>query len=79
MRRLALQRYELKFDEILEPDGRLAYRVRPGKLTECAEDDDTDEKAMRDGYVVITPLTYDITDRAKFGLARQMFEKEGSV
>ena len=79
VRRLALQRYELRFDEIIEPDGRIGYRVRPGKLTECAEDDDTDEKAMRDGYVVITPLTYDITDRAKFGLARQMFEKEGSV
>lgn len=74
--RLALQRYELRFDE-REEDGRTAYYVRPGKLTECAEDDDTDEKAMRDGYVVITPLTYDITDRAKLGLVKKLFERDG--
>ena len=75
---LALQKYELRFDERIE-DGRTAYYVRPGKLTVCREDDDTDEKAMRDGYVVITPLTYDITDRAKLPLAREMFAREGSV
>ena len=76
--RLALQQYSLSFDERVE-DGRTAYYVRPGKLTVCAEGDDTDEKAMRDGYVVITPLTYDITDRAKLGLVKKLFERDGNV
>lgn len=73
---LALQKYELRFDERME-DGRIAYYVRPGKLTECREDDDTDEKLMRDGYVVITPLTYDITDKAKLGTVKKLFERDG--
>ncbi len=78
VRRLALQKYDLTFDEVIE-NGETAYYVRPGKLTVCSENDDTDEKAMRDGFVVITPLTYDITEHARLGLAKSLFEKEGCL
>ena len=71
---LALQSYELKFTEVSE-EGRTAYYVRPGKLTVCAEGEDSDEKAMRGGFVVITPLTYDITDRQKLPIAKRLFEE----
>ena len=75
---LALQSYDLRFDE-KEEDGLTAYYVRKGKLTVCADDEDTDEKHMRDGFVVITPLTYDITDRDKLTLAKRLFEKGSSI
>lgn len=75
---LALQSYDLRFDE-KEEDGRTAYYVRKGKLTVCADDEDTDEKYMRDGFVVITPLTYDITDRDRLTLAKRLFEKGSSI
>lgn len=76
---LALQRYELRYDETKEPDGRTAYSARRGKKTICAEDDITDEKAVRDGYVVVTPLTYDVADRERFGHAKRLFEKEAPL
>jgi len=61
--RLTVQEYDLVYDEIPEPDGGLAYKVKSIKLTDC-RDDAYDEKCMKDGYVVLTPLTYDITDYA---------------
>lgn len=73
---LALQSYALRFDEADE-NGRTAYSVRKGKLTVCADDEDSDEKAMRDGYVVITPLTYDITDYKRISSAKSYFERQG--
>ncbi len=73
---LKLQRYDLRFDEHVEEDGRIGYTVRSGKLTVCPEGEKTDERAMRDGYVVITPLTYDITEYPRMELAEKLFEGE---
>ncbi|MBO6061091.1 MAG: 5'/3'-nucleotidase SurE [Clostridia bacterium] len=75
---LQLQTYDLRFDEV-EEDGRTSYYVRPGKTTVLSEKEYTDERAMREGYVVVTPLTYDITDRRLLEKARRMFETEGSI
>lgn len=74
--RLALQSYPLAFDERTDEDGRTAYTVRSNKLTVCGEDDFSDERYMREGYVVITPLTYDITDSAGFDRAAKLFERD---
>ena len=74
--RTELQSYELAFDEQLEPEGRIAYRVRPGKLTIIDEEEETDERMMREGFVVITPLTYDITDMKRLALAKSLFERD---
>lgn len=73
--RIGLQSYLLEYAEIPE-NGRTAYRMQSVKLTECAEDDDTDEKMMRDGYAVVTPLTYDITEYRRFARAKALFEKD---
>ncbi len=59
--RLALQKYDLTYTEQEDAEGGTAYMVKSVKLTECS-DDDLDEKCMADGYVVLTPLTYDLTD-----------------
>lgn len=75
--RIKLQTYETRYNEELLPDGRIAYTVKPGKLTVCGEDEDTDESRLREGYVVVTPLTYDITDHSRIGKAKAMFERDG--
>lgn len=72
---LQLQTYELRFDERLEEDGRIAYYVRPGKTTVPSGTEYTDECAVRDGFVVITPLTYDMTDYKRFDKAARLFER----
>ena len=77
--RLQLQSYELRFDERTGEDGRIEYFVRPGKLTICEEGEVTDESAMREGFVVITPLTYDITEYSRLEKAKALFESEGSL
>ena len=74
--RTALQKYHLAFREEIDEDGRTMYTVRSEKLTECPEGCDTDEKMMRDGYVVITPLTYDITEYSSFDRAKALFERD---
>lgn len=74
--RTELQSYDLAFDEHIEPSGRIAYTVRPGKLTVVDEEDETDERMMREGYVVITPLTYDITEMKRLALAKSLFERD---
>lgn len=73
--RLQLQTYDLEFDEAEEP-GRTAYYVRPGKTTVLDEGELTDEAAVRMGYAVITPLTYDITDYKRIEEARRLFERD---
>lgn len=73
----ALQEYLLPFIEEEEPSGRTAYRVSSVKLTDCLDDAETDELFMRKGYVVITPLTYDITDYSRMDRARELFESGG--
>ena len=73
--RTALQEYHLRFIEEADASGRIAYKVRSEKLTKCCEPYDTDEKLMREGYVVITPLTYDITDYSRMERAKAMFEE----
>jgi 5'-nucleotidase len=74
--RTALQVYHLEYIESMDNDGRTCYSVRSEKLTECPENDDSDERMMRDGYVVVTPLTYDITEYRSFDRAKSMFERD---
>jgi 5'-nucleotidase len=77
--RTQLQSYDLRFDERMGEDGRIEYFVRPGKLTVCDEGDMTDERAMREGFVVITPLTYDITEYSRLEKAKALFESEEAL
>ncbi len=74
--RLALQDYELRYIETIDAEGNTAYSVTSKKLTECAECEDTDERYMRDGYVVVTPLTYDLTAYDCFGMVKKLCERD---
>ncbi len=73
--RLALQDYELRYIEETSEDGRTLYSVTSNKLTDCGEDEDTDERYMRDGFVVVTPLTYDMTAYASMEAVSRFIER----
>lgn len=71
-----LQEYLLKYEESTDASGKTLYSVSSVKLTRCEEEDETDENMMRKGFVVVTPLTYDITDHREIGRAKNMFERD---
>ena len=48
------------FDERTDPFGRRYYWLT-GKFVNMDEGDDTDEAALKDGYVSIVPVQYDLT------------------
>ncbi len=53
--------YTLKFVEREDPMGRKYYWPPRGRISN-AEGLDLDERWLNDGYIVCTPLTYDLTD-----------------
>ena len=69
---LARQQYSLRYKPESTEDGKTYYSVTSVKLTECADDDTTDERFVRDGYVVVSPLTYDLTDNAHLEYLRSI-------
>lgn len=77
--RCALLRYDLNYKQEEQPDGSLAFSVDSVKVDSPDMGYVTDEQLLHEGYVVITPLTYDMTESLSFGLAKELFEKDGSI
>ncbi|MCH5278979.1 MAG: 5'/3'-nucleotidase SurE [Christensenellaceae bacterium] len=73
---LAEQCYPVKYDEVDAQDGRMELKIVSLKLTECYESDTTDEKLVRDGFISVTPLKYDITDYARLEMMKRVIEKD---
>ena len=69
--RLAVQEYEITYDEKEDEEGNTAYFVKSAKLTEC-NDLDYDEKCVSEGFVTVTPLTYDLTDHAALPAVKKL-------
>jgi 5'-nucleotidase len=62
--------YHEQFHRRTDPRGRLYFW--PGTLWECAEPGlDTDEKALEESYIALTPLRFDLTDREKLSQLQQ--------
>ncbi len=57
---LCLQQYDYEHAQFTDPSGLKYFWTPSGKLTECAEGEDTDERWVREGYVTLTPIHYDI-------------------
>jgi 5'/3'-nucleotidase len=56
--------YQERFDRRVDPRGRTYFWT--GSDFGCPEPHpDTDEHALRDGYVTVTPLQFDLTNRAQ--------------
>jgi len=58
--RQSLQPYVDGYDMRTDPRGDTYYWI-DGKIDLAAEPDDTDVAALRDGYISVTPLSYDMT------------------
>ena len=56
-----VEQYELTFVEREDPMGRKYYWAPSGR-TSCSDGMDVDDRWAREGYVTLTPLTYDLTD-----------------
>ena len=55
-----IQQYELEFIEREDPGGQRYYWA-PRGCTACSDGLDVDDRWAREGYVTLTPLTYDLT------------------
>jgi len=59
--RQGLSRYVEKFDKRIDPKGRTYYWMDGDKIMDenghC-----TDDQAIKDGYISVTPINYDLTD-----------------
>lgn len=72
---LAEQFYADEYEKVELEDGGIGYRTPSEKITECPECDTSDEKYIRDGFVTVTPLKYDITDYEQLAKIAHIAEK----
>ena len=66
--RTCIVSYTLEFIERADPSGRPYYWPPRGRSSD-ADGNDSDERWIHDGYISVTPLTYDLTD---YGLLEKM-------
>ncbi len=59
---LAEQVYTNEYRRVILEDGSEAFVDCSKKVTVCAENDTSDEKLIRDGFITVTPIRYDVTD-----------------
>lgn len=72
---LAEQVYENDYQVVELEDGGVGYVTPSVKLTECCETDTSDEKYIRDGFITVTPLKYDVTDYEQLARISAYVEK----
>ena len=63
---LAIEEYALEYIERKDPFGRTYYWC-PRGCTTCSEGMDVDDRWAREGYVTLTPITYDLTQYSRMG------------
>ena len=63
---LAIEEYALEYVEREDPFGRTYYWC-PRGCTTCSEGLDVDDRWAREGYVTLTPITYDLTQYSRMG------------
>lgn len=71
--RLGRRRYRNTFDRRTDPRG-LTYYWLAGELIEDEEQDGSDVIAIREGYVSITPVRFDLTDYTAIPCLQKMIE-----
>lgn len=59
---LAINQYALRFEERTDPYGGKYFWAPSGQKLSDHVNEDVDERWVREGYAVCTPLTYDLTD-----------------
>lgn len=72
---LAEQVYADGYTRVELDSGGEGFITPSEKLTECPENDTSDEKYIRDGFITVTPLKYDITDYEHLARIASLVEK----
>ncbi len=61
--KLGNRRYRNAFEKRTDPRGMHYYWLAGELIEDDPEDDDCDTKAVRDGYISVTPIHFQLTDR----------------
>ena len=67
--KLGVRKYQDSFEQRTDPRGRTLYWLA-GEASEDGEAPDTDVMAVRDNFVSVTPIQYDMTDYALLNSVR---------
>lgn len=62
---LSRQEYVNKYIVGADPHSRAYYWLPSERITSIMEDEDTDERWIREGYATVTPLTLDMSSRSE--------------
>ncbi|OPJ57209.1 5'/3'-nucleotidase SurE [Alkalithermobacter paradoxus] len=63
---LGIRRYENTFEKRIDPRGNIYYWLG-GKTVELEQDENSDVTAIKNGFIAITPLKYDLTHYDRIG------------
>lgn len=72
---LAEQVYADGYERVVLEDGTEGFVTPSEKITECPQNDTSDEKYIREGFITVTPLKYDITDYEQLAKIASLVEK----
>ncbi|MFY9384274.1 MAG: 5'/3'-nucleotidase SurE [Dethiobacteria bacterium] len=74
--RLGTRRYRNSFDRRTDPRGLIYYWLA-GELIEGEEEEDSDVQAVREGYISITPVHFNLTNDAIIPELKKMVARMG--
>ncbi len=71
---LGVRRYRNTFERRVDPRGMSYYWLAGELVEDDPEDEDSDTKAIRDNYISITPIHYNLTNREAIKLLKTLLE-----
>jgi len=74
--RLGTRRYRNSFDKRVDPRGMIYYWLA-GELVEGEEEDDSDVRAILDGYISLTPVHFNLTNSAAIPHLQKLIDGAG--
>ncbi len=75
--KLGTRRYRNTFEERIDPRGRSYYWLAGELVEDDPEDELSDTRAIKDNYVSITPIHFELTNQAAVAPLQQMLAKMG--
>ncbi len=72
--KLGIRRYENSFDKRFDPRGKVYYWMA-GRVIEEEQDIDSDIVRMKEGYISVTPMQYDMTNNKMYEILKEKLNK----
>ncbi len=73
--RLGKRRYRNAFEKRFDPRGRIYYWLAGELVEDDPEDEDSDTKAIREGYISVTPIHFPLTNDEMMPELKNILEK----